>query len=171
MNLQPFLNASLFVQVHAIAALVAMFLGAYQLLKQKGTRSHRLLGYVWVVCMATAAITSFRITGIRLFGPYSPIHALSVLACVALVQMIWHIRTGNVAAHAATAKSLYLYGLGIAGFFTLIPGRLAHRVLFGEDSLLGFALLAAAAGAIIGYRHWQSRRKPALRLPPPAAES
>jgi len=79
MTLDPLLSAPQPIPVHAIAALVAMVLGGLQLWGPKGTRNHRTLGYIWVGLMAIVAFSGFFIHVLKLVGPFSPIHLLSVL--------------------------------------------------------------------------------------------
>ena len=59
MNITPVLNASVVIQLHLLAALLAFGLGAVQLAAAKGTASHRRLGYIWAGMMAVVAISSF----------------------------------------------------------------------------------------------------------------
>ena len=79
MSLAPLLNAAPVIQLHAFAAMAAFVLGAVQLAAPKGTLPHRTLGWVWVVLLLVISVSSFWIQGIRLWGPWSPIHLLSVL--------------------------------------------------------------------------------------------
>jgi hypothetical protein len=65
-----------------------------------------------------------------------------------LYEGIREIRRGNVEAHQASMKSLYLCALLLTGAFTLLPGRRMHAVLFGADagwlpSLIAIALALA----------------------------
>ncbi len=78
MSLQPLLNAAPAIQVHAFAAMAAFALGIVQLSAPKGTLPHRTLGYIWVVLMVVVAGTSFWIHDIRMWGPWSAIHLLSI---------------------------------------------------------------------------------------------
>jgi uncharacterized membrane protein len=84
MTLAPLLAAPAIIQVHAFAAMAAFGLGAIQLAAPKGTMPHRLAGWVWVSVMLVLAISSFFIHTIRLWGPFSPIHLLSVFTLVML---------------------------------------------------------------------------------------
>src|SRR6516165_6451273 len=78
MDLSPLTHAPLPIQVHAYAALSAFVLGAVQLARAKGTTQHRALGYAWAAIMLTVAVSSFWVQEIRLWGPWSPIHLLSI---------------------------------------------------------------------------------------------
>lgn len=116
---------------HAVAAMGAIVLGGIQLAMEKGTRRHRVMGYAWVGLMAYVAISSFFIYELRIIGPFSPIHLLSIIVLFSLWSAITDARRGNIESHTKTMKSLYLFGLIITGLFTLLPGRAMHSVLFG----------------------------------------
>jgi uncharacterized membrane protein len=134
MSLTPLLDAPLAVQIHALAAMSAMLLGAFVLFRRKGTPLHRAMGRVWVVLMLVTALSSIFINEIRLVGPFSPIHIFTVITFAGLAQGIHEIRRGNVRAHRAAMQSLYFLALILTGAFTLLPGRRMHAVLFGAES-------------------------------------
>lgn len=132
MTLQPLLQASPVIQIHVVSAIAALLLGAAVLFRRKGDRLHKLGGRIWVVLMATVALSSFFIHTIRMFGPWSPIHLLSIITLFGLVKAIMMIRSRKVMQHARIMKMVYFGGLVIAGFFTFMPGRVMHAVLFGS---------------------------------------
>ena len=86
MTLAPLLDASPVIQVHAFAAMVAFGLGIVQFVAPKGTLPHRTVGWVWVALLATIAISSFWIHEIRMWGPFSPIHLLSIFVLIMLFR-------------------------------------------------------------------------------------
>src|SRR5258708_40228657 len=131
MSLTPLFNAAPEVQLHAFAAMTAFVLGVVQLGAPKGTLPHRTLGWVWVVLMLVISISSFLIHGIRMWGPWSPIHILSVFTPVMLVVGLLAARGHRVRAHKVTMISIFAGALILAGLFTLVPGRIVHTVLFG----------------------------------------
>lgn len=131
MSLAPLLNASPAIQLHAFAALAAFVLGVVQLTAPKGTLPHRTLGWVWVALMATVAGSSFFIHEIRLWGPWSPIHILSIFSLVMLALGVRYARRHRVRGHRVTMVSVFAGALTVAGLFTFVPGRIMHAVLFG----------------------------------------
>lgn len=131
MTLEPLLAQNWIVISHAAAAAGAVVLGAVQLAAPKGRLPHRTLGYVWAVLMLWIAAGSFWIHELRLFGPWSPIHLLSVLVLVSVPRAVWRARTHRVDAHRRSMITLYAFALLVAGAFTLYPGRVLHQVLFG----------------------------------------
>jgi uncharacterized membrane protein len=116
------------IAIHLGAALPALALGALQLARAKGTRSHRALGWTWVALMTLAAVSSFWIFEIRKGGGFSFIHLLSVWTLVALACAIHFIRRGNVRAHKGFMIGTFV-GLAGAGLGALAPGRLLWQLL------------------------------------------
>ena len=131
MSLAPLLNAEPVIQVHAFAAIAAFVLGIVQLSAPKGTLPHRTLGWIWVVLLLVISGSSFLIHGIRMWGPWSPIHILSVTTPIMLVIAVLMARRHRVRAHKITMISIFAGALMLAGLFTLVPGRIMHAVLFG----------------------------------------
>jgi uncharacterized membrane protein len=123
-------EASPAIQIHLAAVVVALGVGAWQLLGPKGTTAHRLLGWTWTLAMMAAALSSFFIRTI-LGGWFSPIHLLSALTLVSLPVAIWAAHRHDVRRHARIMTRVYLAGLVVAGGFAFMPGRLLWRVFFG----------------------------------------
>ena len=88
MSLAPLLEAARAIPLHAFAAMAAFVLGIVQFAAPKGTLPHRTLGWIWVVLMVVVAISSFWIHEIRLVGPWSPIHLLSIFTPIMLVLAV-----------------------------------------------------------------------------------
>ena len=131
MSLAPLLEAPGTIPLHAFAAIAAFALGIVQFAAPKGTLPHRTLGWIWVVLMAAVAISSLWIHEIRLVGPFSPIHILSVFVPVMLVLAVLHARRHNVSGHKKAMISIFFGALVVAGLFTFVPGRIMHAVVFG----------------------------------------
>ena len=122
MTLDPLLSAPQPIPVHAIAALVAMVLGGLQLWGPKGTRNHRTLGYIWVGLMAIVAFSGFFIHVLKLFGPFSPIHLLSVLTLASLWYAIRAARRGYHQAAPPDDGGAFLDGADPDRFLDLLAG-------------------------------------------------
>jgi uncharacterized membrane protein len=131
MTLAPLLDASPIIQVHAFAAMSAFALGLVQFAAPKGTLPHRTIGFIWVALMALIAISSFWIHSIRLWGPFSPIHLISIFTLVMLPLAVLHAHNHRVMQHRKAMISIFLGALVIAGAFTFVPGRIMHAVAFG----------------------------------------
>jgi uncharacterized membrane protein len=167
-DLTPLLEADLAIRIHAFAALEALLLTPIALFRKKRDRLHKVVGYVWVTNMLVTAISSFWIMENQLIGPFSPIHALSVLVLFNMFNAIRQIRRGNIRAHQGIMKGTALWGLGIAGLITLVPGRIMNEVVFGGGepgpvNTIGSYLTLAVAAAAIGYIVWGIRRDRQVR--------
>ena len=131
MTLRPLIDAPLVIQIHAFAAITAFVVGVVQLAAPKGTIPHRLIGWSWAALMLIVAISSFFIHRIQLWGPWSPIHLLSILVLVTLPLAVLHARRHDVSQHRMAMLMLFTGALVIAGVFTFLPGRIMHAVAFG----------------------------------------
>ena len=131
MSLAPLLNAAPAIPLHAFAAMAAFALGLVQFAAPNGTLPHRTLGWIWVGLMLSVALSSFWIHQIRLVGPWSPIHLLSIFTLVMVPFGVWKAHRHQVAAHRLTMILIFTGALVIAGLFTLVPGRIMHAVVFG----------------------------------------
>jgi uncharacterized membrane protein len=131
MSLVPLLQSSLTIQIHAFAAMAAFVLGVVQLAAPKGTLPHRTIGWVWVGLMTVVSVSAFFIHDLRVWGMWSPIHLLAIFTLVMLPLAVLNARRHNVISHRRSMIALFTGALVIAGIFTLLPGRIMHRVLFG----------------------------------------
>jgi uncharacterized membrane protein len=132
MNFAALTFASPSVIMHLIFALAAFALGGIQLATKKGTRTHRMLGYIWVAAMVVICLTSFGIKEVMpngMFGGYSPIHLLSLFVLVQLARGIYFAKNKNIRMHRRCMLHTYVGGLVIAGVFTFMPGRLLFKVV------------------------------------------
>jgi len=131
MTLAPLFAASPVIQVHAFAAIAAFALGAVQLAAPKGTIPHRVFGWVWASLMLAVVLSSFFIHEIRMWGPWSPIHLLSVFTLVMVPLAVMRARRQQIEKHRRAMTGLFIGALVIAGAFTLLPGRIMYAVVFG----------------------------------------
>ena len=132
MSLEPLLQASPAIQVHAVAAMAAFALGIVQLAAPKGTLPHRTVGWIWVALMFVVSTTAFFIHQIRLWGEWSPIHLLAIFTLIMLPIAVMAARRHAVERHRRTMIGIFVGALVIAGLFTLVPGRIMHAVVFGN---------------------------------------
>jgi uncharacterized membrane protein len=124
-------TASPIIQAHAYAAFAAIGLGAVQFALPKGTSAHRTLGRSFVALMLAVAGSSMFIHTIRTFGPFSAIHLLSIFTLGVVPLAVLAARRGRIGDHARAMRLIYGLALILTGFFTLWPGRIMHRVVFG----------------------------------------
>jgi Predicted membrane protein len=158
MTLEPLLAAPLAVQIHVATVVPAALIGGWLLLSRKGTPVHKRLGRIWMALMIVTALSTFFIHEINLFRGYSPIHILSIATLAGCVQAVRMARARQIRRHKQIVKSLYFGGIGIAGLFALLPGRIMNRTIFGDtgamsawldiDRIAGLARAAAEPGLI-----------------------
>ena len=132
MSLAPLLDAAPAIELHAFAALTAFALGMGQLSAPKGTLPHRTIGWIWVTLMAIVSLSSFWIHELRLWGAWSPIHLLSIFTLAMLPLAVWAAHRHAVDRHRRAMTGLFFGALVIPGLFTLMPGRIMHKVVFGD---------------------------------------
>jgi uncharacterized membrane protein len=130
-SLAPLFNAAPPIPLHAFAAMTAFALGLVQFAAPKGTLPHRTIGWIWVLLIVTVAISSFWIHQIRLLGPFSPIHLLSIFTLIVLPIGVWRAHRHRVADHRRIMSFIFAGALVVAGLFTFVPGRIMHTVVFG----------------------------------------
>ncbi len=132
MTLSPLLTASPAIQLHILGVLVAMIATVLIFTRARGTRQHRLFGWLWVAGMATAAGSSFFIRSMNGGMGFSPIHLISAYVLVSLVFGIRAIRSKrNIRAHRSAMLGMTIGGLGVAGLLTFLPGRMMQAVVSG----------------------------------------
>jgi uncharacterized membrane protein len=120
--------------LHLATVLPAFAIGAFQLLKRKGTSGHKILGRIYMVLMlATGWITLMMPAevGPRFFNHFGFIHVFSILALLNVPLAYLAVRRGHIRAHRFAMISLYVGGILIAGAFAFSPGRMLHAWLFG----------------------------------------
>lgn len=130
MNWKAFTEASLVIQFHWIAALLAFVFGIIMLMRRKGTPSHKVIGRMFIILMLITAISSFWIREINR-GGFSLIHIFIPLTLFASWEAIHYIRKGNVKRHKRAVMGMFFGALLIPGLFTFVPGRRMWILFFG----------------------------------------
>ena len=114
---------------HLISVVVATALTPVMLLRPRGTRSHRQLGWVWVVAMFSTALLSMFVRNVN-NGGFSFIHILSVWTMIQVPIIVWSARARNVKRHRYGVRAMVTGALLVAGFFTFPFNRLLGQWLF-----------------------------------------
>ncbi|MFN3662053.1 DUF2306 domain-containing protein [Yoonia sp.] len=165
MTLGPLFEASFIIQLHVMAALPALVLGPLVLWGRGGRLRHKVLGYGWVVSMLLLAASGLFIPsgGPALAGHFGPIHLLCLLTFIGIWQGVGHARQRRIAAHQKAMRQIWFWALGLAGLFTLLPGRIMHEVLVAGGGTYA-AWLAIVVG-VSGLVFLQRRRPRPFRMP------
>jgi uncharacterized membrane protein len=109
--------------------MAAFVLGLVQFAAPKGTLPHRTIGWIWVVLMTIVAGSSFGIHELRIIGPFSPIHLLSIFTLATLPLAVLAAHRHQVPQHRSRMIWIFVGGLLIAGAFTFVPGRIMYAVV------------------------------------------
>jgi len=118
------------VWAHLLTIAVALALTPTMLLRRRGDRLHRRLGWVWCGAMLLTAIISFGVRNSN-HGSFSFIHVLSVWTCIQVPLIFWSARAHNVVRHRSAVRGMVTGALLIAGFFTFPFDRMLGQWLFG----------------------------------------
>lgn len=117
------------VWAHLATMATALALTPVMLLRPKGSRAHRVLGWVWASAMILTALFSLLIRDSN-HGSFSLIHILSAWVLLQVPVLVWRARSHNVVAHRRSVRGLVFGALLIAGFFTFPFDRLLGHWLF-----------------------------------------
>lgn len=126
------------IAVHLSAVLGATAIGPVALWARRARaprpRLHRAAGYAWVTLMLVAATSAIFIRDFRLpnINGYTPIHILIPVTYGMLALAFWFLARGNIIGHRKTMQRLYIGACGVAGAFTLLPGRYLGNLVFGQ---------------------------------------
>jgi uncharacterized membrane protein len=118
------------VWAHIATILVALVLTPFMLLRRRGDRPHRVLGWVWASALFLTAAISFEVRTINP-GGFSFIHLLSLLTIVQVPLIVLYARRHDWKRHRAAVRGMVTGALLVAGFFTFPFGRLMGAWLFG----------------------------------------
>jgi uncharacterized membrane protein len=115
---------------HLATIFIALILTPVMLLRKRGDRLHRQLGWVWVSALFLTALFSLDVRMINR-GGFSLIHLLSVWTIIQVPIIIWSAKTHRVARHRSSIRGMVFGALLIAGFFTFPFNRMLGQWLFG----------------------------------------
>lgn len=144
---------TLLIIIHAVAASFSLIFGAVQLLRRKGTRSHKIIGRVWALCMYAVIFTSFGIHTLN--GGFTWLHGLSVFTFFTVSIGIYTAIKGNIKSHKAFMTGSYF---GIVGAFIgviAVPERRIPQLFIHElnTALHWTVIIAAVAFTVVGLAH------------------
>ena len=135
--MQPFIqlvDRHPLIALHLACAVLALVAGAIVMARRKGSFSHRVLGWSFVLLLGGTTLTSAFIRDIHFpnIAGFTPIHVLTVVTAIFLPLGIWRIRHGQVEAHRRTMTRLFVGACIVAGLFTLLPGRFLGNLLWQQ---------------------------------------
>ncbi|SFJ58982.1 DUF2306 domain-containing protein [Jannaschia pohangensis] len=162
MTLTPLPDLPIYLDIHILAAMLALVLGPVAIYPKRRDRMHRLVGYVWLSAIVVTAVSSFWLQDFAIIGPLGPIHVFAFLALWGVWDGVRMARARNFAGHSETLRSLYWNGLILAGLFVFLPGRRLNRALFPEAPELGW-LIVGLGVSILAWRALRRRADAPMR--------
>ena len=149
------INVSLIGWLHTFASLAALVIGAFVLMRPKGTRQHRLIGWVYAGALLVAGFTAFFIyrfdiqfvpfkVGPNIFGLFH-YETLFTLAVLALALFAARRQRHAFSAYAHPASMLLAYYMVVGGFINELFVRVAPLRRIAEAQLTGQAANVAQA--------------------------
>lgn len=148
-SFQPYLDAPTTIQFHAACAVISVVTGPVAIYRKRRDMLHKVFGYIWVLAMASVAVSAFGIHTFALVGPFSPLHLFAILTIWSLQHGMRAIFRGDVITHKRTFRGLYWNGLMIAAVFNFLPGRTTAASFFGPDSELGLYVVLLGGSFLI----------------------
>ncbi|MEA3008515.1 MAG: hypothetical protein QOJ91_207 [Sphingomonadales bacterium] len=119
------------VWAHLLTILVALALTPVMMLRRRGDRLHRRLGWLWAAAMFLTAALSFAVRTINP-GQLSLIHILSAWTLLQVPLIVLAARRHNLRRHRNAIRAMATGALLVAGIFTLVPDRLLGHWLYGR---------------------------------------
>lgn len=147
-------------KVHTVAAIFALLFGTLILLKEKGTKVHKAVGYLYVLSMIILISTAFMI--FELFNGIGIFHIFALLSLIALIggmyPVIFRKRVKNWYAQHLEVMSWSVVGL-YAAFVAEVSVRLFPQEYF-------FLIVGLGGGVVttIGAYLIKKRKKKALTI-------
>lgn len=117
------------VWLHLATLAVVLAITPVMLLRKRGDGSHRLLGWIWSICLFTTALISLDMRQIN-SGGFSLIHILSLVTLIGVPVLILSARRRDLKRHRGQARAFVIGALLIAGFFTFPFDRMLGSWLF-----------------------------------------
>ena len=112
--------------IHLISSIFALIFGTIVLIKRKGTKRHKQVGYAYVISMAILIITAFMIY--RLFKGWGMFHYLTTISLITIIMgmiPIWTKKPRNRWKYLHFSSMYWsvmgLYAAFAAEIFTRIP--------------------------------------------------
>lgn len=116
---------------HLATVIPAFFIGAFQLLRRKGTPIHKLLGKIYMTLMWATRLITLAMpaqVGPQFLNHFGFIHIFSFLTLFNVPTAYFAARRGDIRVHRAAMISLYIGGILLAGAFAFSPGAYVTRV-------------------------------------------
>jgi len=132
--------------VHTAFATISLAAGLAIFTIAKGTKLHRVIGYIYVLCMLGLNLTALTIY--RLFGGFGPFHVLALISLITLAA-------GFIPAFTKRPRQVWLYRhyewilWSYVGLVAAAASEVLTRAPIIDRSATGFALAVLLASSVI----------------------
>lgn len=147
--------------IHLSASIVALISGTAVLVSRKGTRRHRLIGYIYVISMVLLLLTAFALY--RLFGGFGVFHVAAVISSITIIGGVWPaVRRRSPKWILHHFAWMYWSVLGLyAAFASELLTRLPETPFFGMVGLATGAIMFSGGMMWRKYKRiWQQQFLP-----------
>lgn len=79
--------------IHLIVSIIALITGLSVLIMTKGTKKHKLIGYIYAISMILLNVTAFMIY--KVYGKFGIFHWLAIGSCLTLFAGLYPVLTKN----------------------------------------------------------------------------
>ncbi len=115
--------------IHLISSIIALITGVFVLITTKGTKTHKQIGYIYVISMIILNITAFMIY--RLFGKFGIFHWFAILSLLTLVLGIYPVLVKNFKNYLLVHFN-YMYW-SVVGLYCAFCAEILTRIPFIYD--------------------------------------
>jgi uncharacterized membrane protein len=115
--------------IHLISSIIALITGVFVLTTTKGTKTHKQIGYIYVISMIILNITAFMIY--RLFGKFGIFHWFAILSFLTLVLGIYPVLVKNFKNYLLVHFN-YMYW-SVVGLYCAFCAEILTRIPFIYD--------------------------------------
>ncbi|MTI23218.1 DUF2306 domain-containing protein [Fulvivirga sp. RKSG066] len=139
--------------IHLYSAILAIVFGTYILIAKKGTKTHKKVGFAYVIMMLILNITAFMIY--RLFGGFGIFHIAATVSLVTLLAgMIPLIRKKTNNSIILHISFMYWSVIGLyAAFVSESLTRLPDNPFY---AMLGIAIFLTCGAGSLGFKKYKN---------------
>ncbi|WP_405207268.1 hypothetical protein [Aquimarina sp. LLG6339-5] len=135
--------------VHFVSSIISLLFGTLALIKPKGTKNHKRIGYVYTIAMGVLLATSFMIY--RLHGTFGVLHWFAVISSITLllgiIPMFIKKPTNYLQLHLS---SMYWSVIGLyCAFFAEVLTRIPFILKVNSNIIPIFYSLVGIATALV----------------------
>ena len=131
---------------HTLIALMALFLGTMVILRAKGTKTHKIIGYGYVLSMLMLNISSFFIVS---FGGFSLCHFFAIIS---LLTVLAGIIPAMIRSKKWFVYHFYFMSWSVVGLYAALWSEIGTRIVNNMQQFWWAVAIATFITVFIGYK-------------------